>query len=316
MKKNKRKFRFLLGLVMAIVFGMATYFGVLAGPAARVDPLTEETCQACHPALVVSWQKSAHGLAMDDPNFQERWKQQGNPRECLLCHTTGYDPTTNTWIEDGITCQACHGPIPENHPTDPMPSDRSAALCEQCHSQTVFEWKLSVHRQSGLDCVDCHGQHSTTLRADDTAELCAGCHRERASNFAHSAHSKENLTCPDCHLETLPEDASGEGGHSGKDHSFRPKLIACNECHKYQMHDPVEVHSQSGSDGIEVMENLSEVKTQGLSIDPSPINPISFALLSALIGMAAGLLLAPWIQERYHRFNLTNQSDEDAEGES
>ena len=315
MKNHSRNFRLLLGLVLALVFGMATYFGALASPSGQGDPLEGENCQVCHPAIYLSWEDSAHGQALVDPVFQEIWEERGKPRECLICHTTGYDPKMNTWVEDGISCQACHSPLQENHPTEPMPTDRSAGLCEQCHSQTVFEWKLSVHRQSGLDCIDCHGQHSTTLLEEETAELCAGCHRERASNYAHSSHSKENLTCPDCHLETLYEDTLGEGGHSVKDHSFRPKLVACNECHIYQMHDPVEVHSESGSDIIADADVLAEAETQGLSIDPTPVNPISFALLSALIGMAGGLLVAPWIQEWYHKFDFKNQPDQDSNGE-
>lgn len=316
MIKNTRRFRLLLGLVMALMFGVATYFGVLAGPTEQGGSLESENCQVCHPVLYLSWEKSAHGQALVDPVFQEKWEQQGNPRECLICHTTEYDPMTNTWVADGITCQACHSPISDDHPLDPMPTNRSAALCEQCHSQTVFEWKISVHRLFGLDCVDCHGQHSTTLRAEDTADLCASCHRERASDFAHSAHSRENLTCPDCHLETLNENLTGERGHSSKDHSFRPKLIACNECHKYQMHDPIEVHSQSGLNGIEIPKDFAEVETGGLSIAPNPVNPVSFALISALIGMAAGLLLAPWIQEWFHKFDITKQIDQDADGEN
>ena len=316
MKMNTRRFRFLLGLVMAMVFGVATYFGVLAGPAVQVVPQEEEICQECHPALYVSWQDSAHGQALDDPNFQENWEQQGKPRECLICHTTGYDPNTNTWVADGITCQACHSPMPDDHPLSRMPSDRSATLCEHCHSQTVFEWEISVHRQSGLDCVDCHGQHSTTLRAEDTVGLCASCHRERSSNFTHSIHSKENLTCPDCHLETLNEETIGERGYFAKDHNFRPKLSACNECHKYQMHDPVEGQAPSGIEGIETLGDSPGVDTQNLSITPSSVNPVSFALLSALIGMAGGLLLAPWIQEWYHKFDYRNQSDQDPDGEN
>ena len=313
--KNSKKIRFMLGLVMALVFGVVTYFGVSAGSSEQGEAPEGEICQTCHPALYLSWDQSAQGQALVDPIFQEEWENQGNPRECLICHTTGVDPKTNTWIADGITCQACHSPIAENHPSDPMPTDRSAALCEQCHSQTVFEWKLSVHRQSGLDCVDCHGQHSTTLRAEDTAQLCAGCHRDRASNFAHSSHSKEDLTCGDCHLESLNEAGIEERGHSEKDHSFRPKLDACNECHIYQMHDPVDVHSESGEGGLAIEEEIVEVETQGLSIDPSPVNPISFALLSALIGMVTGLLLSPWIQGWFNKFEFTGQSDKDSDGE-
>lgn len=315
MMKNSMKIRFLLGLVMALVFGVATYFSVLAGSSEQGDPPEGEICQTCHPALYLSWEMSSHGQALVDPIFQEIWDQRGKPRECLFCHTTGYDLKTNTWVADGITCQACHDPITADHPADPMPTDRSAALCEQCHSQTVFEWKLSVHRQSGLDCVDCHGQHSTSLRAEDTAHLCANCHRERASNFAHSSHSKQNLTCGDCHLKTLQADLSEEGGHSGMDHSFRPKLDACNECHKYQMHDPVEVHSDSGLGEIVIEEETPDFETQGLSIDPSPVSPISFALISALIGMVSGLLLSPLIQGWFIKFDLKAQSDNDSIGE-
>lgn len=29
---------------------------------------------------------------------------------CLPCHTTGYDEVTGTHVQDGVTCEACHGP--------------------------------------------------------------------------------------------------------------------------------------------------------------------------------------------------------------
>ncbi len=29
---------------------------------------------------------------------------------CKSCHTTGYNKATNTFIEEGVTCEACHGP--------------------------------------------------------------------------------------------------------------------------------------------------------------------------------------------------------------
>ena len=29
---------------------------------------------------------------------------------CKSCHTTGYNKITNTYIEEGVTCEACHGP--------------------------------------------------------------------------------------------------------------------------------------------------------------------------------------------------------------
>jgi len=315
MKLNKNMFRIVIGLGMALIFGLITYVGVAASPPRQDgDPPMienlEDKCQACHPAIHVAWENSAHGHATDDPVFQSEWNGQSKPRECLLCHTTGYDPETNTWEEDGITCLACHEPISENHPIDPMPSNRSATLCEKCHSQTVIEWQLSVHRKSGLDCVDCHGQHSTDLKVADASSLCASCHRERASNFAHSVHSEQNLTCVDCHLETVSEGSEpmdGTEGHSAKDHSFRPKLDACNECHSYQMHDPMDVHAESGLEGFDDSEADLEVQAQGINVEPDPVNPITFALISGLVGMIGGLLIAPWIQEWYQKFDFSFQ---------
>lgn len=31
-------------------------------------------------------------------------------RQCYKCHTTGYDEKTGTYVEEGVTCEACHGP--------------------------------------------------------------------------------------------------------------------------------------------------------------------------------------------------------------
>lgn len=311
---KKVHFRMLLSLGMALLFGFGAYVVAVAKPDVQTDQEAEKQCRDCHPTLYKSWEHSAHGQALVDPTFQESWIEQGEPQECLICHTTGYDFETNTWENDGITCKVCHSPMEENHPLNPMPTDRSAALCEKCHKQTVFEWKISKHRQTGLDCVDCHGQHSTTLRAEDASALCASCHRERASNFAHSAHSEENLSCPDCHLETLEENPNLERGHIAKDHSFRPILNACNECHSYQMHDPVQVHSEAG--GEDIGNNPDQVVSQGISAEPDPVNPVSFAILSALIGMAVGLLLSPWIQEWYQKLEISLDSETDQEGKS
>jgi hypothetical protein len=48
---------------------------------------------------------------------------------------------------------------------------------------------------------------------------------------------------------------------------------------------------------------MSSVETAGVSVDPSPISPIYYALLSALIGMAFGLIVSPWIEKWYHKIN-------------
>ena len=198
--KNK-VIRIIIGLCFAFSFAFATSVLVKAEPSpVNNDENPELDCQVCHPAFYASWENSRHGQAMKDPTFKQAWEEQGEVPECLVCHTTGYDPSTNTWISDGITCEACHSPIQENHPAEPMPSDRSANLCGNCHEETLFEWQVSAHRETDLVCVDCHGQHSTSLKTEDSQSLCSNCHRERASNYGHTAHSVEGLNCADCHL--------------------------------------------------------------------------------------------------------------------
>jgi hypothetical protein len=38
-----------------------------------------------------------------------------------------------------------------------------------------------------------------------------------------------------------------------------------------------------------------------ISASPSPVSPIGFAALSGLVGMATGMILAPWLERFYNR---------------
>jgi hypothetical protein len=294
---NKWIFRIGFGLLFALPFMLVT--GVWAqAKVIDVSPanMNDDDCTTCHPAFHNSWSTSAHGMASDDPEFVTAWEEQGKPFECMACHTTGYDFRTQTWKDIGVTCEACHGPFTEDHPLNPMPSDRSPELCGSCHQETLFEWNVSKHRQAQMDCVDCHGQHETSIKGEDAEALCNSCHRERASSYAHTAHSEVGLGCADCHLAEL--DGEIGSGHAYRDHSFHVKLGTCNECHEYQMHDPSAVHT--GED-VHEPDALAAVESAGVSLEPDPVSPMYFILLAALIGMAFGLLVAPWIERWYHR---------------
>jgi len=300
-------FRACIAILFAIPFGLAAVAGVQASDSPQ-DSSGGPNCQVCHPAVVAVWETSRHGQAMADPAFKTAWEERGKPQECLPCHTTGYDPASGTWAADGIVCEACHSPIAKDHPNTPMPSDSSVNLCGDCHQETVFEWQVSHHRTAELSCVDCHGQHSTSLKGEDAQALCASCHRERASNYAHSAHSLEGLQCADCHLN--PTGGEVGEGHAALDHSFHVKLETCNECHSYDMHDPVAVHTNDLPLEPDAMASAANI---GVSLDPGPISPIYYALLSALVGMAFGLLVAPWIERWYHRLDVRDHSEEQGE---
>jgi hypothetical protein len=65
------------------------------------------------------------------------------------------------------------------------------------------------------------------------------------------------------------------------------------------MHDPTDVHLDERSEPV--IDAMASVETSGVSIDPSPVSPIYYALLSALIGMAFGLIVSPWIEKWFRK---------------
>jgi predicted CXXCH cytochrome family protein len=297
--------RLLIGLAFAATLMLLTAAVAAAQPSRQPTSTGEPTCQACHRDTHNAWLEGSHGKAAESEAYLAEWRSRGEPSECLACHTTGYDPVTDTFAAEGVTCDACHGPAPADHPNEPMPSDRSGRLCGTCHTETLFEWQVSKHREVNLACVACHDPHATALKgpgqATESSALCASCHRERASNFAHSAHSEVGLTCADCHLGPT-ESETGEG-HATRDHSFSVRLTTCNACHAYQMHDPVEVHPDRptptpGALGAATPEPTDTLLT---SAEPAPVSPVGFAALSALVGMASGMILAPWLERFYNR---------------
>jgi hypothetical protein len=53
---------------------------------------------------------------------------------------------------------------------------------------------------------------------------------------------------------------------------------------------------------------MASVETLSVQAGPGPVSPVGFAALSGLIGMASGMILAPWL-ERWYR-QLRQDGDE------
>lgn len=296
--------RLLYGMLFALPLMLVTYALAQASsqPETLRDIKQQPICPACHADFQKAWEQGAHGKAATDPAFKTAWEEKGKPTECLTCHVTGYNPATNTWSEDGITCNACHDTAAADHPKEPMAADRSSQACGSCHNETYFEWQSSAHRKAGLDCVGCHDPHNTSLKADSAGQTCATCHRERSSNFAHSQHSAQGLTCADCHLTKMVDTAVE--GHARRDHSFNVRLTTCNECHAYQMHDPASVHPENPTPASP--DAMASVETLSVASQPGPTNPLGFVTLAGLFGMAVGVVVAPVLQ----RWNKKNKHED------
>ncbi|MBP7866613.1 MAG: hypothetical protein KA419_11770 [Acidobacteria bacterium] len=151
-------------------------------------------CRSCHAPQAAAYAKSRHGRV--------RAKSSSDPLSNFK-RSTGYDPATGKFAEDGIGCEACHGPG-GNHAGKAgivsfgaLKADRAAMVCGQCHSRgkakdgrafpagyragadlNLFwvaergaavdeeynQWLDSKHARKGVWCGDCHVVHSADPR--------------------------------------------------------------------------------------------------------------------------------------------------------
>jgi predicted CXXCH cytochrome family protein len=279
-------------------------------PAAPAEPGPQAPpCIACHTEFASTWKDGPHGKAASDPIFVKDWTSQGQPGACLVCHATNYDPATGTWQEDGVACDACHGPMTAGHPKEPMPVDRSPDLCARCHSDARFDWQDwqgSTHYQRGMNCSTCHDPHSAALKLatprdgsakySDASQLCVTCHNDVSMDFPYSVHQKQGVTCINCHVnhsETTPPDA-----HAVPDHSFTANLDSCNACHSEQMHSAAQAIGTNNPAAVTLPQE-QQARQAGLAPHPSPVSPFGYAGLAALIGLAGGMVMAPWLEKWY-----------------
>ena len=313
----------LISLMFALLAAGITLL-VASAQSGTVPPVqTSSDCATCHTEFQISWQNGAHGKSGSDPIFLDEWTKQGKPGACLVCHTTGYDPATGTYKADGVTCEACHRPVPTDHPKSPMPVDRSTDLCGRCHSDSRFgwqDWKVSAHYQRGMDCATCHDPHSASLKevaapfggkkSDDVSQLCIACHKENSMDFSYTIHAQKGVSCVDCHVKHI--ETADKTAHTVPDHSFNASLASCNTCHAQQMHSPTEAVNPRAIAGAVVVEPTPKVKLASVTPEPQPVSPIGFSAMAGLIGLTTGMVLAPWL-ERGYRHIIKRQRGENNE---
>ena len=301
MKSRIRKI--LLSMALGLVFFLAAFGATQPVAQAQTGAPPNKNCQSCHIEFHEVWEMSSHGQAAADPVFRDVLLGQESPEECLVCHTTGFNPETGTFDSEGVGCLACHYDAIGDHPQNPMRIDRSEKLCGSCHTETDFAWQISAHQQSDITCVVCHDPHANSLKANDASALCGSCHQTKSSGYTHSAHSSVGLNCADCHLEKI----DGEPGpaHADRDHSFYVKLESCTSCHANQLHEGA---ADSGAVAQEeVPDAMSAIENADVSTEASPVSPVGFATLSALIGMASGMILSPWLERFYERIKSEDE---------
>lgn len=302
--------RFLQGLVCAIpAAGLALFF---SGASASAQPLPQPApdCSACHADMTDLWARGKHGQAAANPVFAQAWEAQGKPGACLTCHSTGYDPQAGTWSSEAITCAACHPNVPAAHPKENAPVPAGNAACVTCHSDPRFgeQWRSSAHYQMNMKCSACHDPHTTGMRhapgsttPASPAALCENCHRNYAQSYPQSSHARAGIDCAGCHLDINDADRAA---HSAPDHSFTAKVESCNSCHSFSMHSPAGGPALDANLGqldmsLIVAAGDEEAQKTPILAQPFAVSPLGFSSLAGLLGLASGMVLAPWLERLY-----------------
>lgn len=194
---------------------------------------TPQTCASCHLDSALEWQGSPHATTFHEESFQTSWLDQRSNPLCLSCHTTGFVPRTAEFDHAGVTCEACHGETPVNHPPETMPVELDSTVCADCHTSTYAEWERSGHGVEGVVCADCHDAHRATIKAESSEALCLSCHESAPDTYAHVTHPEQ--ACVECHYHTPSSDAMTvhitTGALPPTGHQGDVFTVACVNCH-------------------------------------------------------------------------------------
>ncbi len=110
------------------------------------DFVGSKFCISCHagthPDAVNGWRESRMATTF------ERIKDETIKDNCLPCHTTGYNVDTGHFAEEGVSCEACHGPgkeavklvligKTEEHKKLTRIDPNSKLVCARCHNPHV-----------------------------------------------------------------------------------------------------------------------------------------------------------------------------------
>jgi hypothetical protein len=162
------------------------------------------TCEECHPPTAQTWYQTtfrhpgtypllgAHASARCGACHTTAY--QGTPRDCVACHRSDYNATTNPNHRSAgfsTACDSCHG------------FDAWSPARFTDHSRTRFPL-TGAHAQ--VDCARCH----VNGRFSGTPIDCYACHRQNYQGTTSPNHVAGGFptTCESCHSTTAWRPAS------------------------------------------------------------------------------------------------------------
>lgn len=145
----------------------------ISGALAQEKYIGTKMCGACHKQAKAAeaytiWSKSAHAEAfktLQTEKANEIAKSKGlkvpaaEAPECLECHVTGGGTAKNVdktfSIEEGVTCEACHGAASGYKTMHSKPENKDKAVKAGLVEGDASDPKL---------CVQCHNEKSPTFK--------------------------------------------------------------------------------------------------------------------------------------------------------
>ena len=155
-------------------------------------------------------------------NYHEKdWDKRPWLLKCGGCHATGVDLEKNTFVEPGVSCEACHGKgswhaalpktaVFEKRQTIINPAKLTMGvavqICGSCHNRgksTMKKgggWPVGYAPGKALEAY----YQSTTFEAGDVKHVYANefskGHHQQYIDWQQSKHAQEGVTCMSCHF--------------------------------------------------------------------------------------------------------------------
>jgi len=293
-------------LALACLLLAAGAFPALAS-AGEPQPLQTDVsqCALCHRAEVQDWLTSPHAAATTAIESAVVACEEGQDCSCLTCHTTNFSPATRTFEQEGVTCEACHGPLVEGHPENGhMILSVDSSVCSDCHIETFQDWQNTSHAQGGVQCIGCHRSHTQNLRLDDQV-LCRSCHRDHIQDGGHLVHTRSGLDCLTCHTSPA-RSPHVEGGPSGPTHQFTVATEVCASCHSGAFHreETTALISQMQPGVMIAAPSGGQAADQGIGSRVAQASALSLGLgigIGAMAGIVFMLVLGIIVQRPWRR---------------
>lgn len=195
-----------LVVVIAVMLG-ALIGGPAVAAATGTTPVGAQ-CVECHqPEVTSHGQHAYHG-------------------DCTSCHVSAVDHAKAEEAKE----TAPRGSKPQSIRAG-LPESKECLSCHKIDSRRM-NFAFSEHNKAGVQCRDCHGNHTPRVKsltagmtkAGKDAALCASCHKDVAAKFnlrSHHPLREGGVSCKDCH-----------DPHGGKQLTLASKTTQCTQCHQ------------------------------------------------------------------------------------